>query len=356
MNDILVSIIIPVYNRDNTIGFCLSQLIRNTQNIEIIVVNDGSTDKTESIVKQYQTIDGRIKYFYQENKGVSAARNLGLEKAVGHFIAFCDSDDCIAENVFSLLNENTDVDLYIFNHSTLKYKNDLLIPSFVDNNPKTEIIQQDIVDFVFGKNILKRKYYSVWAKIFSNKIIRENCITFHEDVNLGEDQIFVCEYLRYTKKLCFVESIGYYNIIYNNIEHLGGGYGRSPQNFLYNAIENYRAISLLAKDFNSKILSDYSINYILDRPYKKIFLGHLKTKKFSMKEWEKLWCFAVTNILPVWNKLQLENVKIINKNAKRAFNYLLQGKKHRLYFLCVRENINIILKKYKGSILRRFSL
>ena len=75
-----------------------------------------------------------------------------------------------------------------------------------------------------------------------------------------------------------------------------------------------------------------------------------------MKEWEKLWCFAVTNIHPVWNKLQLENVKIINKNAKRAFNYLSQGKKHRLYFLCVRENINIILKKYKGSILRRLSL
>lgn len=91
----LVSIIIPVYNSANTIEKTLeSVLIQDYHNIELIVVNDGSTDNTEEIIKKYGK---RIKYFYQENAGVSTARNLGFSKSNGKYIQYLDSDDLLAK-------------------------------------------------------------------------------------------------------------------------------------------------------------------------------------------------------------------------------------------------------------------
>ena len=93
-NEILFSIIVPTYNRAHMISTAIESVLAQTyKNWELIIVNDGSGDNTEEVVKNYTSHDSRIKYFYQEKKGRSAARNHGIEKSSGQYISFLDDDD-----------------------------------------------------------------------------------------------------------------------------------------------------------------------------------------------------------------------------------------------------------------------
>jgi glycosyltransferase involved in cell wall biosynthesis len=88
------SVVIPAYNRDASIASSIESVLNQTyQDLEVIVVDDGSTDKTRDIVEKYSSIDSRVKYFYQENSGGAAARNLGILRSSGQYICFLDSDD-----------------------------------------------------------------------------------------------------------------------------------------------------------------------------------------------------------------------------------------------------------------------
>ncbi|SDK80892.1 Glycosyltransferase involved in cell wall bisynthesis [Pedobacter sp. ok626] len=99
----LISVIVPTYNYGNYINFTLDCVLsQHYKNIEVIVVDDGSTDNTAQVLNNYCQKDDRIKYFYQENRGLSSARNLGLEKSKGDFIQFLDSDDLISDFKLSL--------------------------------------------------------------------------------------------------------------------------------------------------------------------------------------------------------------------------------------------------------------
>ena len=94
--DSLISIIIPVYNVEKHIEQCLNSIKKQSyQNFEVIIVNDGSLDNTESICKRITQSDVRFRYFSKENGGVSSARNFGLDNANGHYITFIDGDDWV---------------------------------------------------------------------------------------------------------------------------------------------------------------------------------------------------------------------------------------------------------------------
>src|SRR5574344_1872249 len=98
----LISIIVPVYNSEKTLKRCYDSLInQDYKNIEIILIDDGSKDKSGEICDLYAKKDKRIKVFHQENQGESAARNCGLKFAEGEWITFCDSDDFVAKNYIS---------------------------------------------------------------------------------------------------------------------------------------------------------------------------------------------------------------------------------------------------------------
>ncbi len=90
----LVSVVIPTYNREKYVGEAIQSVLNQSyKNVEVVVINDGSTDNTEQIVKEIMEKDDRVKYFYQENQGSAAARNKGIQEASGEYIAFLDSDD-----------------------------------------------------------------------------------------------------------------------------------------------------------------------------------------------------------------------------------------------------------------------
>jgi len=100
----LISIIVPIYNTSAYLNRCISSIVQQTyHNLEILLINDGSTDQSESICLEWARKDNRILYISQTNKGVCSARNLGLSRAKGDYIGFIDSDDYIAHNMYESL-------------------------------------------------------------------------------------------------------------------------------------------------------------------------------------------------------------------------------------------------------------
>ncbi|MGL6105767.1 glycosyltransferase family 2 protein [Romboutsia sp.] len=95
MNNKKISVIVPVYNVEKYLERCLNSLLNQTyKNLEIILINDGSTDSSEEIRKKYSKQDEKIKFISQENKGIAETRNVGIKNSTGEYIAFLDSDDC----------------------------------------------------------------------------------------------------------------------------------------------------------------------------------------------------------------------------------------------------------------------
>ena len=100
----IISIIVPVYNAEKYLSRCIDSILRQTfADFELILVNDGSSDKSKEICEKYLESDPRIKLINQENSGVSAARNTGLDNASGEYIGFVDSDDFIEKNMYEEL-------------------------------------------------------------------------------------------------------------------------------------------------------------------------------------------------------------------------------------------------------------
>ena len=117
--DELISVIIPVYNVESYLCSCLKCILNQTyKNIEIILVDDGSTDKTNIILKEYQNKDKRIKVLFQNHKGPASARNYGLENSTGEYISFIDSDDIVSLNLYTQITDiisKQKFDIVIFN-------------------------------------------------------------------------------------------------------------------------------------------------------------------------------------------------------------------------------------------------
>ena len=125
-NNIKVSVVVPAYNVENYIEDCLKSLINQTlKEIEIIVVNDGSTDNTFEIINKYANLDFRIKVISQENQGISVTRNNGIKIAKGEYIGFVDSDDWVDENYFE--------ELY---NTAKKFDADISVASILKHKPK----------------------------------------------------------------------------------------------------------------------------------------------------------------------------------------------------------------------------
>ncbi len=204
-----ISIIVPIYNSEKYLNKCIDSLINQTEkNIEIILVNDGSTDNSEEIIKEYK--DKRIKYYKNKNQGIGKTRNFGIEQATGSYIMFVDSDDYIEKNACEKMynkavNENLDVVLCDF------YKE-------YDNGNIEEIHTNS-----FNNSSLKENpniitdYLCPWAKIYDRKMIIDNNIKFVENLKY-EDAPFVIKALCTAKKIGKIDECLNYYLIHDNSE------------------------------------------------------------------------------------------------------------------------------------------
>jgi glycosyltransferase EpsJ len=191
-----ISVIIPVYNAEKTVGNILEKLVsQNYRNIEIITVNDGSKDDSWKVLQKFAKKDNRIIAIDQKNAGVSAARNAGIRKATGEFITFIDSDDDISDQLIwelaSHIKNNSD---FIMCGMSINGKEVIAQDVFMEDK---KTITQYVLKSLLTKNLL----YGPCCKLFRHSIIYNNKVLFPDGVEYGEDTIFVLNYLRYVNNI-----------------------------------------------------------------------------------------------------------------------------------------------------------
>lgn len=204
-----VSIIIAAYNIQEYINRCLDSIVNQTlKDIEIIVVNDGSTDCTKNIIENYLREDDRIILVNQDNKGLIEARKSGLKLAKGEYILFIDGDDWLELDSLEILykqsiNLNTDITLYNY-----KSVNDKEVLSKSESYEKDNIyeIENDPIRSLFLNQIEP----SIWSKFIKRNYIIENNIEFPSNISFAEDIATVSSLLMNNPKIGFVD-----NYLYN---------------------------------------------------------------------------------------------------------------------------------------------
>ena len=183
-----ISIIVPVYNVEKYLPQCLDSLINQTlKDIEIIAVNDGSTDGSLSVLKDYAKKDSRIVIIDKENSGPGACRNIGIEKATGEFIQFVDSDDWIEPETCEVCYQKAiehNVDMVSFNANQINGEKSHIISYY--NVTEEKLIQcHDILQKLF-----KFPFHS-WHFLFKKNFLKNKQIKYPKDIFLCEDAIFV---------------------------------------------------------------------------------------------------------------------------------------------------------------------
>lgn len=208
-NKPLISVIIPAYNIADYLPRCLDSVLGQTyDNLEVIVISDGSTDRTNEIINSYAEKDNRIIPVFKENSGVSDTRNKGLDIAKGDYIGFVDGDDYIESNMYEILMKNAleyDADI-----SHCGYQ--MVFPSHTDFyfNTKELRVQDNkrgMFDFITADKIEP----SIWNKIYRKNILKN--VRLNKDIKYNEDVLFNLEAFKNSSKAIFYDVPLYYYVL-----------------------------------------------------------------------------------------------------------------------------------------------
>ena len=219
-----VSVIIPIYNTDKYLRECINSVINQTlKDIEIICINDGSTDNSSEILNEYKSIDDRIIVINQKNQGVSVARNNGINAAKGEYIAFLDSDDYFTPNALYLMYKQiTNTKSDIVNTKILVFSDD-------DNQEIVQKVNKRMEKYIHHGIIVDKSNYSnaidgysptVWDKMFSKKFISDNNLEFlphilHEDDDFWLKSCACFPNISYINTICTIHRKNKYSVTHN---------------------------------------------------------------------------------------------------------------------------------------------
>lgn len=238
-----ISIIVPVYNEEKYIRRCIKQLLNQTyENIEIIFINDGSTDNTKKILEEFLD-EIKIKIYHKKNSGVSNTRNVGINIATGDYISFVDSDDEIsidycAKLISGISNSNLAISGY-------NIKKENIIKSYVPE--KRGIVS---IETILAESLKYQKVNTaLWNKMFSLNIIKKNNILFRSDISIGEDMLFLFEYCKHISDAYIVK-----DILYTYYEHANSTMleHKISNSFKESWYSEWKAISVIEEENNHK--------------------------------------------------------------------------------------------------------
>lgn len=204
----LISIIVPVYKAEKYIDRCIESIVTQTYpEWELLLVDDGSPDRSGELCDIWSTRDKRIKVFHKKNGGVSSARNLGIDCAEGEWITFVDSDDWISQNyleafVSNLKKEENVIYLQGIQMFTV-HKG--LVTMFSYEDSFYSIIEK--LDSFVNNKILANG--CPVAKLFNTRVIKDNGLRFKETISINEDHLFVLSYYNYVDSLCTISNMSY---------------------------------------------------------------------------------------------------------------------------------------------------
>lgn len=202
-----ITFIVPVYNVEKYIYRCVQSILKQSySNIEVILVDDGSTDASGEIIDVMASEDVRIKVIHQKNSGVSTARNSGLMTASGEYILFIDGDDYIESDYASyfmglIVDKNADMAVSLNNFTVSSNE------QIINDNRKIWSAEQAVEGIYLDKIGV-----AVWNKIYKRSVIEEYDIFFYADIWYGEGMLFNIEYLQYAANVAVGERKVYHQI------------------------------------------------------------------------------------------------------------------------------------------------
>ena len=246
----LVSIIVPVYNSEKYLNTCIKSLLnQNYPDVEVILVNDGSTDSSVSICNKYNKKYQRVRLINQKNQGPSVARNQGIMNARGEYIQFVDSDDFIEIDMTDKLVKAIEekVELVICGYKVIYEGKDI---TSVWKQPIEKKYSRNEFLMSFGKYYIDNFINSLWNKLYSINIINEFNLSFKENISLGEDLLFNIEYIKRCNSINIIN-----NSLYNYFCRQSGSL---TTNFINDIFENQKMLFLFVEKF---LIDSDSYNY-----------------------------------------------------------------------------------------------
>lgn len=303
----LISIIVPIYNTERYLKKCINSLLNQTyKNIEIILIDNASTDNSLKIIKNSLKKDNRIKVFSEKRKGVSFARNLGLAVSKGEYILFVDSDDWVENNMVELmyqeLRNNKELDLCICGYNEyLEEKQENRKINYSNN-----ILNNNFIDIILNNNNLVKGYLS--NKMFQKKLLKKY---FRTDIAIKEDLIFLLSNFNNATRFKIINIPLYnYRINQNSALH--------SKKITDQKITALKADKWIIDNINSPYIKEYKISFIIEYYY---YCSQLEKSKAKMikKKYHK-------TLRKYYNEILKD--KAIRKDIK--FNLIIR---RRLYFI-----------------------
>ena len=311
-----ISIIVPIYNSGLYLEKCLDSIINQSyKNIEIILVNDGSTDNSKEICEKYKEKDKRIIFINQKNQGVSVARNEGLKKATGGYISFVYSDDYISENMLKKMI-----------YKMLKYDSEIVICGNYNVNNKYQVYSMTPY---FNEKILETKeaieellnekifFSTVWGKLYNKKFFIK--YKFNEKTRIGEDLEILYNIFKESKRTIYIPDRLYY---WNN---RNDSLTKEPYN------ESWESEIKIC----SKIIEDNKNQY--------------EIKKSAIKRYVRINVTCINNIIKNDLKSKEENLKILKNNIKGFKKEYLKNEK-----VSTKNKIKFLLAIYCQKIIKLY--
>ncbi len=313
-----VSIIVPFYNAENFLDKCISSVLKQTyNNYELILVNDGSTDGSQKIYEKYCNIpDTKIRYIYQDNAGVSAARNNGINLAKGEFITFVDADDYLDENYLDIMvntQNSYNADLTVCAHEN--YSNDgrkQVCRPFLSNTfcCGKEILEKIIPKIFYNDDL--QLLTNPCCRLYKTEIIKNNGIFFNQSIAYNEDKLFNYIYSQYVTSFAFINNVLYYRLI-----HFNSAMRIFRKNIYDESLKAYLYFLDITKKYNVDISSKIKKVYFIELFIQDIIrtnICHVKNVNRYKHRWTEYYNFIKQDkIYDTWNNLKLSDFKNCNK-------------------------------------------
>ncbi|WKY43526.1 glycosyltransferase family 2 protein [Eubacteriaceae bacterium ES2] len=249
MKDALISVIMPVYNAQERLEKSIEAVLYQTYyKLELILVDDGSKDHSPEICDGFAQKDPRVRVIHQQNSGVSAARNKGIQKSTGDLIAFVDADDKILPNAYEMVlaEWEEDTDLMVFGMIFDYYKNGQRVKAVERRIDQKICIPKESLSQYFFELHEANYFLPCWNKVFRASVLKDNQILFESKMAILEDFKFVLDFLQKAQRVCALPET-YYRY-YNNLD--SAQIKKRPS---INYFENFRILDERIRAFANEI-------------------------------------------------------------------------------------------------------
>lgn len=272
-----LSIIIPVYNVEPYLDECIRSVSRQSfHDIEIICVDDGSTDRSPIILDQWSQSDNRIKVIHKTNSGVSSSRNVGLRSAKGRYVTFVDADDYVRDDIYLVsqkLIDNNNLDILIFAFESIP-NNYIVKTGF----PINQVLSYHQL-FSSNSRIQSRNALCYnWRFVFRADILKDNSIFFDESISIGEDMVFNIEAICHAKRIMAIDDALYFYRRNNPNSAMSKGYKPGLEDSLHRMYQHkLRQLKDYQLDIHNSYVNDLAIYTV--SVYLKMLLDNLYSLK-----------------------------------------------------------------------------